>query len=77
MNKRETLGIVFIILCFALYCALSVSELMVKDRTITIDRLREINYIFEQHQRGEIDLTGKELYDLIKEYHKPIREVKQ
>lgn len=73
MNKRQTLGIIFIILCFALWCVLSVSYVMKKDKYITLDRAQEINYLFEAHERGEIELTDKELNDLIKEYHKPIK----
>lgn len=74
MNKRQTLGIVFLALCFALWCVLSVSKLIKKDEYITLDRAQEINYLFEAHERGEIELTGKELERLIKEYHKPIKE---
>lgn len=74
MNKRQTLGIVFILLCFALYGLLSVLDEIEKDKYITLDRAQEINYIFEQHERGAMELTGQELNKLIKEYHKEVRE---
>lgn len=77
MNKRQTLGIVFVVLCFTLYGVLSVSQAINKDKLITLERAQEINYIFEQYMRGEIELTDQELSDLIKEYQKPIREVKE
>lgn len=77
MNKRERLGVTFIILCFALYCALSVLQVISQGRTITLDRAQEINAIFEQHMRGEVEITERELNNLIKEYHKPIREVEE
>lgn len=74
MNKRQALGIVFVLLCFALYCALSVFQVVNKVRYITLDRLQEINAIFEQHQRGEVEITERELIDLIKEYQKEVKE---
>ena len=77
MNKRQTLGVTFIILCFALYGLLSVLEAINQGRYITLGRLREINAIFEQHMRGEVEITEREMNDLIKEYHKPIKEVKE
>lgn len=43
------------------------------DRYITLDRAQEINYLFEAHEKGELELTDKELERLIKEYHKPIK----
>lgn len=67
----------FIILCFALYGLLSVLEVIDQGRYITLDRAQEINAIFEQHMRGEVEITERELNELIKEYHKPIREVKE
>lgn len=74
MNKRQGHVVTFIILCFALLCALIALQHIVNDKFITLDRAQEINYIFEQHERGEIELTSKELNNLIKEYQKEVRE---
>lgn len=50
-----------------------VEFVVLPDQFITLDRAQEINYLFEAHERGEIELTDKELTKLIREYQKPVK----
>lgn len=59
--------ILYLLLSIVLWCIFKPTAY------VTIERLREINYLFDQDEKGMIELSNRELAKLIKEYGKPIR----